>query len=133
MLSLNGQFISGGGASDGCAGSMATVIQGSFASSLPDTAKSANTLNVNSPTTFYALPGVGPSGSVTLGTFAFLRLGSRFEVKITQYGTVSGDPDIVSTFPVTGVAILNYPNENAIKSIELKGAGAVEYIVAGMK
>lgn len=135
MLTLSGQFITGGGASDGgCAGSMQTVTQGTFGGNVSDTAKASGTLSVNSPASFYALPGISPTGSVQSATFLFLRLANRVVVKITQYGTVSGDPDIVSSMPLAaGATILNFPAENALKSVEIQGATTVEYLAAGSK
>lgn len=131
MITVQGQIVSGGGASDGCCSDMQAVLSFAFAQTIPDTAKAFGRQSVNSPASFVALPGVGSSGNVTQGLFLYLKCPQRIMIRLTQKGTATLDPDIVSTFPAQGMVLMQFPIENPLKLLEVQGIGPVEYLVAG--
>jgi hypothetical protein len=86
------------------------------------------TPNLNSPSSFATLPGVGDGGTVTQGTFLYLKTANPMEVRVTQH---SDSGDVVSTLYVEGVYVQEFPVGNYLKLLEAQGVGTIEYFVSG--
>lgn len=131
MITVQGQIVSGAGAQDGCCSDFVPVLAIKFAQTVPDAAKSFGRQSVNSASAFVPITGVGPTGSVTQGLFLYLKTDARFMVRVTQKGTTNLDPDIVSTFPLQGMLMMQFPLENTLKLLEVEGIGPVDFFVGG--
>jgi len=84
---------------------------------------------VDSPSAFAALDGVGTSETVTQGNFLFLRTTSPFQLRLTT--KADSGPDVVAVIPVQGLAIIEFPTGNYLLLLEAKGSGTIEYVVSG--
>lgn len=127
-LQFNGALILGPPLAGDCGFSDGTFSQ-SFGFTEPVAVSAQHTKNVNSPSAFVALDGIGSSGTVTRATFLFLKTASVFIVRIT-YTPISG-PDVVSTIPVMGPMLVKTPVDQYIKLVEVQGTGAVSYLATG--
>lgn len=86
--------------------------------------------DVNSPSVFVALDGVGAGQSVTKANTLYLRTTAQMKVRFTL-ADPSGGPDIVSILPLQGLHISEYPSLGYLKLMEAMGVGGVEYFVSG--
>jgi hypothetical protein len=86
--------------------------------------------DVNSPSAFVALDGIGPGQSVTRANTFYLRSLSAMQLQLT-FLDPGGGADIVSIVPVQGLLILEPSETGALKLLEAKGAGKVEYFASG--
>lgn len=125
-LQFNGALILGPPSAGDCGFSDGTFSQ-SFGFTEPAAVSAQHTKNVNSPSAFVALDGIGVT--VTQATFFFLKTTSVFIVRIT-YKPISG-PDVVSTIPVMGPMLVKTPVDQYIKLVEVQGTGAVSYLATG--
>jgi hypothetical protein len=125
-LQFNGSLILGPPSAGDCGFSDGTFSQ-SFGFTEPAAVSAQHTKNVNSPSAFVALDGIGVT--VTQATFFFLKTTSVFIVRIT-YKPLSG-PDVVSTIPVMGPMLVKTPVDQYIKLVEVQGTGAVSYLATG--
>jgi hypothetical protein len=125
-LQFNGALILGPPSAGDCGFSDGTFSQ-SFGFTEPAAVSAQHTKNVNSPSAFVALDGIGVT--VTQATFFFLKTTSVFIVRIT-YKPLSG-PDVVSTIPVMGPMLVKTPVDQYIKLVEVQGTGAVSYLATG--
>ena len=125
-LQFNGALILGPPSAGDCGFSDGTFSQ-SFGFTEPAAVSAQHTKNVNSPSAFVALDGIGVT--VTQATFFFLKPTSVFIVRIT-YKPISG-PDVVSTIPVMGPMLVKTPVDQYIKLVEVQGTGAVSYLATG--
>ena len=125
-LQFNGALILGPPSAGDCGFSDGTFSQ-SFGFTEPAAVSAQHTKNVNSPSAFVALDGIGVT--VTQATFFFLKTASVFIVRIT-YKPLSG-PDVVSTIPVMGPMLVKTPSDQYIKLVEVQGSGAVSYLATG--
>lgn len=91
--------------------------------------------NINSPSAFVALTGVGAADSVTQCDTFTIRCQSALRVRVTFSDTPS---DLVSELVVMGTLLIeappqsNTPAPNYIKLIEVKGVGIIEYLASGL-
>lgn len=87
------------------------------------------TRNVNSPSSFLALSGVGTGDTVTKGDTLYLKCLQKMRVRVTFADTPS---DLVSVFIVVGTLVLEADQaSNYIKLLEVMGTGPIEYLVSG--
>lgn len=88
--------------------------------------------NVNSPSSFVQLSGVGTGDDVTQGATFYIRVVSGlFQVRCT-YHNPAGSP-IVSVSPIAGLFIQEADVGNGfyLQELEIQGSGIVEYYVSG--
>lgn len=89
---------------------------------------SGDVKNLNSPSAYVTLSGLGPSDNVTRANTFYIRCTSPIYVR---YTTVALPDPIVAEIPVQGLCILEFPDANAATLIEVKGTGFLEYFVSG--
>ena len=98
-------------------------------SSLASPVQTGDTVReVNSPSAYVALGGVGTGQEVTQGRFLFLRCSVPMLVRLTFY-TSGGD--VVSVLPLDSPLIMQIDSSKYLKGIEAQGAGTVEWFVGG--
>ncbi len=130
QLSFTGQLIAGPGSStDGTFPAGSTSIP--FATNPDPKPASVSTgdmvVTVNNPT-FAALPGVGASGTVTQGTFMFLRTLGTMMVRTTTYN-ISGNIQAVEV--INGLKAVEFDPGAYLVLLEVQGSGQVEFFVSG--
>jgi hypothetical protein len=84
--------------------------------------------NVNSPSSFVELDGVGAGNTVTQGTFLYIRTVGAMTIRITQG---SGGGAVVSTLNVQGLYMQEFPAGTPLTLLEAQGVGVIEYFVSG--
>lgn len=89
------------------------------------------TRQVNSPSSYTTLTGVGDTDTVTKADTLYLRTVSPMLVRLTFAQT--GGPDLASEVPVHGLLLVEVPTAQYLKLVEVKGAGAVEYLASGQQ
>jgi hypothetical protein len=85
--------------------------------------------NLNSPSSFVQLRGVGPGESVTRGNTLYLRTETAMTVRATFDDGVGGS--VVATYPVDGLFVIEAQEAKFIKLLEAQGVGVVEYFASG--
>lgn len=88
------------------------------------------TPNINSPSSYVTLPGVGSSSTVTQANTLYMRTTVPFLVRLT-FATPGGGSDTVSVVPVLGLLILEPRSDGYLKLIEAQGIGSIEYYASG--
>lgn len=88
----------------------------------------SHTRNLNAPSDYVTLYGIGPADTVTKGNFLFIRTTSLIWFEVTFQNTPS---NTVSEFPVMGTMLIEVPDLNAITLLRAKGTGYIEYCVTG--
>lgn len=83
------------------------------------------TRQVNSDSAFVPLSGVGPTDAVTAGNFLYLKCGADMTVQLTL------SDDTVQELPVSGLLVIELTATRTLKSLAIKGVGAVEYLTSG--
>ncbi|HUU43034.1 MAG TPA: hypothetical protein VMX57_04605 [Planctomycetota bacterium] len=86
--------------------------------------------DVNSPSSFAGLDGVGVGQSVTQANTLYLRTTTAMLFRLTFADPAAG-PDFVSVIPVKGLLILEPSEAGYLKLLEVQGAGKVEYFASG--
>lgn len=84
---------------------------------------------VTSSSTFFELDGVGPTESVTQGSFLYMRTNGTMLFRLTT-NDPNGSP-VVSVIPVSGLMVIEFPSPNYLSLLEAQGSGTVEYFVSG--
>lgn len=84
--------------------------------------------NVNTPSSFVELDGVGPGNTVTQGTFLYIRTTGPMTIRITQG---SGGGAVVSTLLIQGLYIQELQAGTPLTLLEAQGVGVIEYFVSG--
>ena len=94
----------------------------------------AKVRNVQSPTAFVTLSGIGTTDDVTQGSFVYMRVMSgSFQFRVTFNNPAGGS--IVSVLPSAGLFI-HEPDANGgfyVTKLEVQGLGLVEYYGSGMQ
>jgi len=85
---------------------------------------------INSPSTYTTLDGIGTGQSVTQVNTFYLRTTVQFLFRLT-FADPAGGPDIVSIVPVAGLFILEPSSAGYLKQLEAQGQGKVEYFASG--
>lgn len=85
---------------------------------------------VNSPSAFATLDGIGSGQSVTQANTFYFRSTVGVLLRLT-FADPGGGPDIVSTVPVKGLLVLEPSEAGYLKLLEAKGQGKVEYFASG--
>ena len=82
-------------------------------------------ITLNSPAAYVALPPLAPGGLLTQAHTLYLRTAAPMTVRLTFGSTVLDGLQIQGTF------FMEFPPGTPLTLCEVKGAGAVEYYVAG--
>ena len=90
---------------------------------------SGNAFMLNSPSSFFAVPGVGAAGIVTKATTLYLKSGSQVLVQLT-FANPSGTPTVIVE-PLQGLKLNEYPPGYELTGLALQGTGQIEYWAAG--
>lgn len=87
--------------------------------------------NVNSSSAYTTLSGVGADDDVAQGDTLYIRVQNSMLLRLT-FAQSSG-PDLVSVLPINGTYVMEFPSDQYLKLLEVKGVGTVEYFVCGQK
>jgi hypothetical protein len=86
--------------------------------------------NVNSPSVFVALGGIGAGGSVTLATTLMVRTSTSIALQLTQNNGGSGT-NTITLGSLSGLFIWEAPTGWEIEGVSVKGSGTIEYWAGG--
>lgn len=130
-VTLSGSIIAGPqGAGDcGFPSGILNIVFSSFPPQKSAAAKTSSSKQLNSPSAFTALDGVGTGETVTQGNFLYLRSNSPTQIRLTT--KASSGPDVVAVVPLQGVMIIEFPTTNYLLLLEAQGVGTLEYFVSG--
>lgn len=84
--------------------------------------------NVNSPSAYVPLNGIGPTGDVVNADFLYLRSNATLKLRITQ---TDGLGTLVSEQYFSGLKIIEFPSTNCAVLVEVKGTATIEYLASG--
>lgn len=85
--------------------------------------------NVNSPSSFQALSGVGPTDDVTQGNLLYIRTRSLMQVKLTFNNPLGGTTTAINQ--INGMCVMEIDPTAYLVGISVQGVGAVEWLVTG--
>jgi hypothetical protein len=88
-------------------------------------------VNLNSPSAYATLPGIGVGGVVQQCTTLYLRSDTNVMLRFT-FNDPAGGADIVSVVPLCGSTLVEYQQNGYLKLLEAKGAARLEYAAAGL-
>lgn len=88
--------------------------------------------NVQSPSSFQALPGIGSAGPVTQAVTLYINSPTQVLVQLTMANPAGGS-DIVSVVPLQGIALWEFPSNGYVKSVGVQGASTVQYYASGLQ
>jgi hypothetical protein len=84
---------------------------------------------VNAPSVYQTLEGVGVGRTVTRGNFLYFKCNTQLSLRLTTDDGVGGS--VVSVVPVYGLVVLEIDDAKYLKLLEVLGSGLVEYLVSG--
>ena len=87
------------------------------------------TQNLNSPSAFVKLAGVGPTAPVTQGDTLYFKSTSAIELRITTDDGAGGQE--IYTLKPFGLFILEFSADKLLELLEAQGTGILEYFVSG--
>jgi hypothetical protein len=87
-------------------------------------------VNLNSPSAYVTLPGIGAGGVVQQCVMLYLRSDTNVMLRLT-FNDPAGGADIVSVVPLCGMKLEEYQQNGYLKLLEAKGAARLEYAAAG--
>ena len=88
-----------------------------------------HTPNLNSPSAFATLDGVGSGESVTKANTLYFFSKTPVQLRLTTDDGLGGS--VVATVPVYGLVLLEFPDTMFLKLLEAKGTGQLEYVASG--
>jgi len=86
-------------------------------------------VNVNSPSSFTALGGIGSSSSVSSAFLLYMRTTIGMDVRITRVNPAGGS--FVTTEHVAGLLVYECDAAQPITLVEVQGAGQLEFAAFG--
>lgn len=95
----------------------------------PAPVMTSNVRNLQSPSGFATLHGIGSGEDVTMANFLFLRTDGPIEFRITADDGIGGN--VVAVVAVDGLLAVEKPAGKHIKLLEAQGTGVVEYFASG--
>lgn len=111
---------------------IALALKGGAGCKAFGSATGVQTRNLNSPSAYVVLSGVGPDDTVTRGDTLYVFAPQPILVRITTDDGVGGD--VVSVLPLDGLMILEINQVRYLKLLEAQGAcNGVEYFVSGQQ
>lgn len=129
-VTLSGTVTVGPATSSGY-GSPAAVNTVAFATSptpKPATVYASETRNINSPSAYVEMSGIGPDSAVTRANFLYLKTSATMKVRLTM---VDSPADLVAEEWILGLRNMEFPDDHALALLEVQGTGSVEYIASG--
>lgn len=121
----------------------ATVVDGTFPAAttttplaLNPTQKQANvdtgiqSRNLNSPSSYATLSGVGATDTVTQGNFLYLRTKVPMLVQLVVNNPAGGTVTVTG-IPINGLLILEFDATRYLVGLSVQGSGYVEWFVSG--
>lgn len=96
----------------------------------PASKKTWSSQDINSPSAYVAIDGVGTGESVTQANTVYIRTVVPMQIRAT-FANPEGGADIVSIVPVLGLFILEPSAAGYVKLLEAKGQGKVEVFASG--
>lgn len=89
-----------------------------------------NVVNVQSPSSFEAIPGIGAGGIVTLGSTLYVKTSQQVLMQLTN-ANPAGGAALVSVIPVVGLQVMEFPSNGSLTGLAFEGSGTIEYWVGG--
>jgi hypothetical protein len=130
VVTLQGALLAGPPRSS-CNGFPAGIVNTQFELRPPNKSAAVSTgmqvRNLNSPSSYATLSGVGSDDAVTQGSFLYIRTQTSMLFRLTTNDTV----DVVSVIPVDGLCIIEFPAGKYLELLEAQGVGVVEYFASG--
>ena len=87
------------------------------------------TRNVASPSSFLTLDGVGPTATVTQGTFLYFKSNAPVILQLTCDDGLGGT--VVIEQPIQGLYVIEFPSSQPLELLKIKGSATIEYLVVG--
>lgn len=84
--------------------------------------------NINSPSAYVALEGVGATATVVNADFLYLRSNGTLKLRITQ---TDGLGTLLSEQYFSGLKVIELPSTNCAVLVEVKGTATIEYLASG--
>lgn len=84
---------------------------------------------LNSPSGFATLTGVGASDTVTHGDTLYFKCNGAVTLRLTQDDGIGGSA--VHDIDVQGLVVLEFPSTKYLKSMSAQGSCQIEYFVSG--
>lgn len=85
--------------------------------------------NVNSPSSYVTVQGVGAGGLVTQALHLYIRSQAKMYIRLTINPDSGGN--IISVLLLQGTFIFDAPTTNYISLIEVQGVGTIEFLAGG--
>jgi hypothetical protein len=118
------------GASDSSFPSGVTNITFGFSpAAKPYNVETGGKPNLNN-STMTPIAGIGAGGEVTQVTTLYMRTASPMKVQLTLVDP-DGGSDLVSTVPINGVHLMEFPSNGYLKGLSVKGSGQFEFWASG--
>jgi hypothetical protein len=86
---------------------------------------------LNSPSSYVTLSGVGATDTVTRCDFLYIRSDAPIKVRVTQVDPAGG-ADIVSELNLQGPWTHEFPANGYVKLVEAKGSARIEFAFSGI-
>lgn len=89
------------------------------------------TRQVNSPSVFTTLSGIGANDTVTQADVLYFKASGPVALQLTTDDGLGGD--IVATLSCDGLVLMEFPTSNFLKGLEVRGSATVEYFASGQR
>ena len=89
--------------------------------------------NINSPSTFATLTGVGVGDDVSQGDTLYFKCRSPMVLRVTTANPILPGSPLVSLLPICGTIVWEVPQSSYITLLEVQGVGQAEYLVSGQQ
>lgn len=85
---------------------------------------------INSPSAYVPLQGVGPTDTVTQGNTLYLKSNAPVNIRITQ-DDGSGGTDVTEMLGVHGLVVREFSTIYPLELVEIQGSATIEYFFSG--
>ncbi len=85
--------------------------------------------NLQSPSAFVALDGVGAAATVTQGDFLYLKSDGPLDLRVTTDDGAGGTDVVVE--PIHGLYVREFSSTKPLELLEAQGNAKIEYLVTG--
>ncbi len=85
---------------------------------------------LNSPSAYSTLQGVGPTDTVQKGDTLYLRSNAPILLRLTM-ADPGGGSDVVSVLSTYGLVLMEFQPTGYLKVLEAKGVGTLTYLISG--
>lgn len=125
-INLNGNLVAGPAGASAFPGGAGSYSLATSPDPKPFSVTAQGVKQLNSPSAYQTLPGVGAGSDVTGADFVYIKANAPVLVRLTQAGL--GSPAIVQ---VQGMLIMEFPANALCTLIEVEGSATVEYLATG--